>query len=40
MERLGHKDINTTLQTYTFNTDKMSNDAVVSFEQAVNSVNM
>ena len=24
MERLGHKDIKTTLQTYTFNTDAVS----------------
>lgn len=29
MERLGHKDIKTTLQTYTFNTDLMQQSAVV-----------
>lgn len=33
MERLGHKDISTTLQSYTFNTDKMGSDAVNVFEK-------
>lgn len=37
MERLGHKDIKTTLQTYTFNTDKMQQDAVEVFEKVVNN---
>lgn len=36
MERLGHKDIKTTLQTYTFNTDLMANTAADIFERAVN----
>ena len=36
MERLGHKDIQTTLQTYTFNTDKMMSNAVDIFESAAN----
>lgn len=40
MERLGHRDINTTLQTYTFNTDKMNNNAVDIFENAVNVANI
>lgn len=35
MERLGHKDIKTTLQTYTFNTDVMQNTAVDIFEQSL-----
>ena len=35
MERLGHKDINTTLQTYIFNTDKMQTDAVDIFERSI-----
>lgn len=33
MERLGHKDISTTLQTYTFNTQKMQDAAVEVFEK-------
>lgn len=36
MERLGHKDIATTLGTYTFNTDSMQKSAVDIFENAVN----
>lgn len=36
MERLGHKDIKTTLQTYTFNTDLMASAAADIFEHAVN----
>lgn len=35
MERLGHKDIKTTLQIYTFNTDKMQSKAVELFEDAI-----
>ena len=35
MERLGHKDIQTTLRTYTFNTEVMQQTAVDVFEQAV-----
>lgn len=35
MEHLGHKDIKTTLQTYTFNTDLMQQSAVDIFEQAM-----
>lgn len=35
MERLGHKDITTTLQTYTFNTDAMQQTAVDVFENAI-----
>ncbi len=34
MERLGHKDISTTLQTYTFNTSTMKENAVDVFENA------
>lgn len=34
MERLGHKNIETTLQTYTFNTDIMQQNAVDIFERA------
>lgn len=34
MERLGHKDIKTTLQTYTFNTEIMQQTAVDVFERA------
>ncbi|OUN27108.1 hypothetical protein B5G33_14155 [Blautia sp. An81] len=34
MERLGHKDIKTTLQTYTFNTNVMQQNAVDIFEKA------
>lgn len=33
MERLGHKDIATTLQTYVFNTAKMQDNAVEIFEK-------
>ena len=36
MERLGHKDIKTTLQIYTFNTDKMISNAVEIFEKIAN----
>ncbi|MFQ9514694.1 MAG: tyrosine-type recombinase/integrase [Eubacterium sp.] len=36
MERLEHKDIKTTLQTYTFNTDLMASTAADIFEHAVN----
>ena len=32
MERLGHKDISTTLQTYTFNTEKMQDACVNVFD--------
>lgn len=35
MERLGHKDITTTLQTYTFNTELMQQTAVDVFENAI-----
>ena len=35
MERLGHKDIKTTLQTYTFNTELMQQTAADIFENAV-----
>ncbi len=35
MERLGHKDIKTTLQTYTFNTDAMQQTAVDIFEKSL-----
>lgn len=35
MERLGHKDIKTTLQTYTFNTELMKQTAADIFEKAV-----
>lgn len=35
MERLGHKDIQTTLQTYTFNTSIMKENAVDIFEHAI-----
>ena len=34
MERLGHKDIKVTMNTYVFNTDKMQQDAVDIFERA------
>lgn len=37
MERLGHKDISTTLRTYTFNTEVMQQKAVDIFEKAMNS---
>lgn len=36
MERLGHKDIKTTLQTYTFNTDLTASAATEVFERAIN----
>lgn len=36
MERLGHRNIETTLQTYTFNTDIMQQTAVDVFEKAIN----
>lgn len=36
MERLGHKNIETTLQTYTFNTEVMQQTAVDVFEKAMN----
>ena len=36
MERLGHKNIETTLQTYTFNTEVMQQTAVDIFERAMN----
>lgn len=35
MERLGHKDIKTTLQIYTFNTDTMQQAAIDAFEEAI-----
>ena len=35
MERLGHKDIGTTMNRYVFNTDKMRSDAVRIFEEAI-----
>jgi len=35
MERLGHKDITTTLQTYTFNTEKMQSNAIEAFEKYI-----
>ena len=38
MERLGHRDIRTTLQTYTFNTDTMQQAAVDVFESATKFV--
>ena len=34
MERLGHKDIKTTMERYIFNTDKMQDDAVAIFVAA------
>lgn len=37
MERLGHKNIETTLQTYTFNTEVMQQTAVDIFEKAMNA---
>lgn len=36
MERLGHKDIKTTLQVYTFNTETMQQTAVNVLESAIN----
>ena len=35
MERLGHKDIKTTMNTYVFNTDKMQQDAADIFAKAI-----
>ena len=35
MERLGHKDIRVTFNTYIFNTEKMQQDAVDVFEKAI-----
>lgn len=35
MERLGHKDLKTTMEKYVFNTDKMKDDAVQIFMQAI-----
>ncbi len=35
MERLGHRDIQTTLKHYVFNTEKMKDDAVRIFAQAI-----
>lgn len=35
MERLGHKDISVTLNTYIFNTEKMKSNTVEIFEQAI-----
>jgi len=35
MERLGHKDIVTTLNKYIFNTEKMKSDTVQIFEEAI-----
>lgn len=35
MERLGHKDIKTTLQIYTFNTESMQQAAIDAFESAI-----
>ena len=37
MERLGHKDIETTLQTYTFNTAAMQQNAVDAFERSLHA---
>ena len=37
MERLGHKDIKTTLERYIFNTEKMQDDAVRIFTHAISS---
>jgi integrase len=37
MERLGHKDIQTTLNKYVFNTEKMKNDSVAIFEEALST---
>lgn len=34
MERLGHKDLKTTMERYIFNTDKMQLDAVELFIKA------
>lgn len=35
MERLGHKDISTTMNRYIFNTEKMRADAIAIFEDAI-----
>ena len=35
MERLGHKDIKTTMDRYVFNTEKMQNDAIVILADAI-----
>lgn len=35
MERLGHKDIQTTLNRYVFNTEKMQNDAIIILANAI-----
>ena len=35
MERLGHKDVQTTLNEYVFNTKKMKNDSINVFEEAI-----
>lgn len=35
MERLGHRDIKTTLERYVFNTDKLQDNAVEIFEQTM-----
>lgn len=35
-ERLGHQNIETTLQTYVHNTDTLRNEAVDIFENATN----
>ena len=35
MKRLGHKDVKTTLQTYTFNAETMQQKAVDVFEQSL-----
>lgn len=37
VERLGHRDIATTLGTYTFNTESMQTSAVDFFEKVVNT---
>jgi integrase len=34
-DRLGHKDVQITLNKYVFNTDKMKNDTVTIFEQSI-----
>lgn len=35
MERLGHKNISTTMERYVFNTEKMQQDAISIFESAI-----
>ncbi len=35
MERLGHKDISTTLNRYIFNTEKMKDDAMAILAEAI-----